>query len=312
MILALLLPQSAFAWDSTGHELVARIAWENMTPTTRQQAIALLRKAPQDACLLDLTHGGGTPSDPDRELFMLAATWPDVVRPRDEDDERPCIRFHRREFHFINFFWEGTSGGTGQNSPDDREDIPVPEPNAIEELKLFRPSVACGTPQCSTPAEERALMLAWMLHLVGDIHQPLHTSARVAQGGTEGDQGGNLFKLGTGRNARSLHSFWDGIVKNSDPQRAGERNLAYLDRLAAGIMTENPRASFSAQLQNIDFNAWALEGFATTKAQVYPSSLRRNRRPSDAYQQMAFNTSKKAIALGGYRLALLLNQMFGS
>lgn len=313
LISALLLPQSVLAWNATGHQLVARIAWEHMTPTTRQNVIMLLQKAPPDACLLDLLSSDTRPlEDRQREFFMLVATWPDIVRPK-EEDTRPCIRFHQRDWHFINFFWEGFSGGTGSEAPED-SDIPVPELNAVDRLKLFRPLVACGTPQCGTPLDERAMKLAWILHLVGDIHQPLHTSARVTPMGNEkeGDQGGNLFKLGVGSKALSLHSFWDGIINRSVKQKTGEKDLAYHDRVAQDIMNLHSRATMSSRLLPIDFEAWSQEGLETTKRVVYPKSLRRGVIPDPDYQKKAFEIAQEAIALGGYRLAELLNQMFGS
>ena len=317
LILALFLPQPVQAWNGTGHQVVARIAWDNMSSTARQNAIALLQAAPPDACLLDLFPNDLRPlADRQREFFMRASTWPDIVRPSDEDT-RACTRFHRRNWHFINYFWEGTSGATGTNAPQDREDIEIPEVNALERLKFFRPLVACGTPACGTPQEERATTLAWILHLVGDIHQPLHTSARVTSRPREreGDQGGNLFKLGPSNDSLSLHSYWDGIVDRSEPRRQEERdnNLAYLNRMVGVITQEHPRsAAMISRLRPGDFQAWSLEGIEKTKRLVYPQSLQRAQMPNDHYRQMAFRTSKEAIALAGYRLADLLNQMLGS
>ena len=317
LIVALVLPQSVLAFNATGHQVVAGIAWDNMTLTARQNAIALLQAAPPDACLLDLFPNDSRPlADRQREFFMRASTWPDIVRPS-EEDTRACTRFHRRDWHFINYFWQGISGGSGPNAPEDREDIEMREVNAVERLQLFRPLVACGTPACGTPREKRATTLAWILHLVGDIHQPLHTSGRVTTRPLEreGDQGGNLFKLGPFNDSLSLHSYWDGIVDRAEPRRPEEmsNNLAYLNRIVGMIMQEHPRSPvIVSRLRSGDFEAWSLEGFETTKRVVYPASLQRARMPSDEYRRIAFRTSKEAIALAGYRLADLLNQMLGS
>lgn len=317
LLLLLLLPQFVFGWNATGHALVAGIAWDNMTPAARQKAIALLQAAPQDACLLELFPNDSRPlADRQREFFMLVSTWPDIVRPRDEEDSRPCTRFHHRDWHFINYFWEGVSGGTGNNAPKDRGDIEIPEVNAVERLKLFRPFVACNRSICGTPEEERATTLAWILHLVGDIHQPLHTSGRATTKPSEqeGDRGGNLFKLGTFANSPSLHSYWDGIIDRSISREQAEKNnnLAYLNRVAGIITQEHSRLSMESRLRSGDFVSWSLEGFDTTKSKVYPESLLRGQMPDDIYRQGAFKTSKEAIALAGYRLADLLNQMLGS
>lgn len=316
LALALFVPQSALAWNATGHQVVAGIAWDNMTPAARRNAITLLQAAPADACLLDLFPTDSRPvAERQREFFMRASTWPDIVRPG-EEDTRACTRFHRRDWHFINYFWEGLSGGAGGNAPQDREDIEVPEVNAVERLKLFRPLVACSTAACGTPQETRATTLAWVLHLVGDIHQPLHTSARVTSRPREreGDQGGNLFKLGPNNDSLSLHSFWDGIIDRSIERRQEERdnNHAYLNRVVGLIVQEHPRSGMTARLRPGEFEAWSLEGLETTKRVVYPQSLQRAQMPGDDYRRTAFNTSREAIALAGYRLADLLNQMLGS
>lgn len=316
LILALVLPQTALAFNATGHQVVAGIAWDNMTPTARRNAITLLQAAPPDACLLDLLRNDARPlAERQREFFMRASTWSDIVRPS-EDDTRACTRFHRRDWHFINYFWEGISGASGNNAPQEREDIEIPEVNAVERLKLFRPLVACGSRACGTPEAERATHLAWILHLVGDIHQPLHTSARVTsrQREREGDQGGNLFKLGPFNDSLSLHSYWDGIVDRAEQRRPEERenNLAYLNRIIGMITSEHPRSTMVSRLRSGDFEAWSLEGFETTKRVVYPQNLQRRQMPNDQYMGIAFRTTKEKIALAGYRLADLLNQMLDS
>jgi hypothetical protein len=293
-----------------------------MSGTARAKAISILRGAPQDACLLDLFANDQRPADErQREFFVRVSTWPDIVRPNDRPgipDVRACTRFHRRDWHFINFFWKGTSGETNANrprdlTPADLKRIPRPDINAVILLGLFRPVVACDSPQCGTPPEHTAVTLAWVSHLVGDIHQPLHTSARVTATGPNGDQGGNLCKLA--ESARfSLHSFWDGIIDLGSPKLQNESEAAYIERMAQSIMQEHPRSQVTDRLRPFDFDAWAREGFETTKNKAYPRTLTcgPTRTPSNAYRGTAFAISKEAIALAGYRLAELLNQMFGS
>jgi hypothetical protein len=314
LVVSLLLPQSLLAWNATGHQVVAGIAWDNMTPAARRNAIALLQAAPDDACLRDLFPTDARPLEQrQREFFMRVATWADLVRSNGDDDTRACTRFHRRDWHFINYFWEGTSGATGADAPRNRRDVKTPELNAVERLGWFRPYVACPTAACGTSAEERATTLAWILHLVGDIHQPLHSSARVttAQGEEQGDQGGNLFKLGTEQRSPSLHSYWDRIVDASVPRRDDETNNfgAYLDRVIATIEQEHPRTEAAPRLHSGDYAEWSLESFETTTSTVYPAGLQRGVMPDEAYRERAFAASKTALAMAGYRLADLLNQM---
>jgi S1/P1 Nuclease len=302
LVLALLLPQTVLAWNNTGHELVARIAWENMTPTARENVVRLMRAAPADACLRNLFPTGSRPlSERQREFFMLAATWPDIVRPSRQ--QRPCERFHRQNWHFVNFPWQGFSGSTS-NPPEDLTSIPLAQVNIIERLEFLRPTVVNN----AVPQSERATNLAWILHLAGDIHQPLHTSGRVTDRPEErlGDRGGNTFFLGSGRNPLTLHSYWDGIIN-----RSLGSNLN-LNEVAETIMREHPRSSVAGRLEAGQFERWARGGVETAQRVAYPQRLRRGRLPSRSYQNSAFRASKEAIAIGGYRLAELMNELFGS
>jgi hypothetical protein len=321
LIFAMLLPSSANAWNATGHQLVARIAWEQMTDNARRNVLAILTGAPHDACLLDLMPNTGSPEERARTFFVRASTWPDIVRPNDRPgmpDTRECTKFHRRDWHFINFFWTGISGATNANRPRDLtpqelKRIQRPDVNAVMLLNLFEPFMACDKPQCGTSREERAITLAWILHLVGDIHQPLHTSARVTATEPNGDQGGNLCKLA--ESARfSLHSFWDGIIDLGSPRQQNESDAAYVERMARLIMQEHPRSQMVNRLRPFSFDAWAREGLDATKNSLYPQSLAcgPTQTPSAAYLTGAFGFSKQTIALAGYRLAELLNLLFGS
>jgi hypothetical protein len=312
LVVALCLPQAVLAWNATGHELVAGIAWDNMTPAARQKAIALLKSAPSDACLLDLLPNGARPLvDRQREFFMRAATWPDVIRKGKNNDTRPCTRFADSDAHFKDHFWQGVSGGSGTSAPKDRPDIPGKPDNAIVRLNASRDSVACSAGPCG-PNDRRATDLAWILHLVGDIHQPLHTAARVSAEHLTGDQGGNGFLLSSDVKGPKLHSFWDDIVDKSIPLKTGEasqKSIKYLDRVIARITADHPRSSMVSRLTPVDFEAWSEEGLKTAKGVAYPASLHEAQTPSVGYRRSVFTVADEAIALGGYRLADLLNTM---
>jgi hypothetical protein len=310
--LVLLLPFSARAWNATGHEAVAGIAWDNMTPAAQQQAIAILTASQAGDCLHELDAG-----DP-RAFFIRAATWPDVVRPeRKKDaqgnpipDTRPCTQFNEPGEHFQDHFWSGTSGGTGANAPKDRPDVPMRPKNAVERLTAFRPLVACTASPC-TATVEQAHELAWILHLAGDVHQPLHNASRVTTAPKEdqGDTGGNSFLLQAGPNLPpNLHSFWDNIVDNTIPRNQGETDAAYVDRVIKRIQGDHPKATLAARIESGQFDAWSEEGFKTAERVAYPASLKRDGMPSKTYRDTAFKVADEAIALAGYRLADLLDK----
>jgi hypothetical protein len=313
-MLILLVTQPAWAWNATGHQVVARIAWNTMTPAVRERVTALLEAAPGDACLLDLLPGNERPlAARRREFFLAASAWADIVRPG-ENDTRPCTRFNRAEWHYINYFWQGVSGATGTDRPRDRSDLTPPTSNVVAQLPLLRAFAACAMPQCATTTADRAIALAWILHLVGDIHQPLHTNARITSQPDEqkGDQGGNLFVLQSGPPVLRLHGYWDSIVDRSVPRHDKESRPAYVGRVAARVTRQHPRAAALARLRPGDFEAWAREGFETAKMSVYPAMLRRGELPGEEYRVQAFKIAEQAIALAGYRLGDLLNRMFGA
>jgi hypothetical protein len=316
VLLLLIAPQQSQAWDGTAHAVTARIAWDNLPAATRQKVVAALAAAPQDACLRDLFPNRPRPlAVRQREFFMLASMWADIVRPADDKDTRPCTRFHHREWHFVDYFWMGVSGGTADaDRPRDRPDMPPAAVNAVERLGALRLVVACTAAPCNITASERATNLAWVLHLVGDLHQPLHTTSRITTEPAErtGDQGGNLFKLDRSATPLSLHKYWDEILDRGIARRQNEGRIAYANRVAALIAARHPRPEMAGRLRPGQFDAWAREGLETTKKAVYPETLVRNHMPDDAYRERALAISEEAIALAGYRLADLLISVFGA
>jgi hypothetical protein len=293
-------PATTLAWHSTGHKLVAKIAWDNMTPKARQNVVDLLLQAPKDACLKQLFSKGtsATLDKRQRDFFVVVATWPDIVRPQTQSDgspdPRPCTKYHRRDWHFVDHFWKGTSG----SATDPPTDLPMPiaQVNAVERLGIFGKAVVSNT-----AAADRAIDLAWILHLVGDIHQPLHTSGRVTNFSHEsdGDAGGNEFLL----KGDTLHGFWDGIVDNLE-------SSVGINKLSENFEADFPRANFT-NLESGQFERWAFESLEKAKTTAYPAKLKRGVTPSKAYRTTVFNVSEEAIADAGYRLADLLNKLFG-
>lgn len=303
LALSLLLPQTALAWNATGHEVVARIAWEKMQPQTRQRVMILLMQAPPDADLASLLPQDNRPLPiRQRDFFMLAATWADIVRS-DEFPERRK-KYHHSIWHYTNFFWKQVNG-----LPVDVPELQPESVNIVERLGFLEKEVVAK----NIAASERGVDVAWILHLVGDIHQPLHTSARVTQTEPEGDQGGNLFLL-TPKNtppkdARRLHGYWDDILNKSILRQASESDLAYANRIASIIMQRHPESKIKLRLKRGAYAEWAREGLSSAKTFVYPSWLKRFQMPAEKYRKQAYSISEPAIALAGYRLAETLDKL---
>ncbi len=328
----------AYAWNDFGHEVVARIAWQELEPEVRERVLALFRQAPRDSrmhCLdlnQDRRRGCGrfayrlgdaeSAGDGDRILFERAAYWPDLARQLD--------KYNRPTWHYIGWTWRQGADGSAHDT-----DLPVPEPNAVSQLVELARSVA----DTSGRPGERAIHLAWIFHLVGDIHQPLHAASRVTErrDEREGDRGGNGFGLDEWN--RNLHAFWDGALDGrfraqhrrraearfdapSDwpppPdqfwaafERARDRQYeAHKDQVAAEARARHPLDdTVRANLKSGDFEAWARESNQIVRESLYPPDLERGEAPSGAYADTAYDISLQRAALAGYRLADLLTNL---
>ena len=292
---AVLAAAPARGWDDAGHRAIAAIAWAEMRPATRSRAAALLAAAPEGSGLAEMAPVGPAGEERARRHFLLAATWPDRLR----DEDRSTANWH-----WINRFWRDTPKGPVEVPPP----APQPEENLRERLDVLSGRLA----DPKLPAEERALALAWLLHLVGDAHQPLHTSARITDRPDErqGDRGGNTFELHEDPRSGEridLHAFWDRLLRIGLPRRPGEPTGAWVDRAARDLARRHPRASLGP-LAPGDFDAWIDEGAALARGTVYRHGLERGRRPPRAYERAAWAAAAPAMVRAGHRLAALLDQ----
>lgn len=306
LIASLLFSTPAFAWDAVGHKTVTRIAWDHLKPQTRSRVIALLNAAPADSEMRKLMPPESLPPDiRNREFFMAASNWADVMR--DQMFPERQAKYNRPTWHYCDFFWEQSASG-----PQDRPDLRPDAENALERLQLIRWMLGDD----ARPDEARAIELAWLLHLAGDVHQPLHCSARVTENEPKGDQGGNLFKLEEKMPDKAfqynLHAYWDGIVGRVMPKQMNENEIDYIGRVAQQIEAKHPRESLQSGFRPGEFSVWVMEGFITSKTKLYPASLRPLEMPSQQYQDAAWQIAEPALALAGYRLAQTLDQLFST
>src|SRR2546423_2948252 len=105
-----LLASRAHAWNSTGHQVIAQIAWKDLKPAVREKVAALLKQHPHYSNYLQLRDVSPDEPDYDMRVFMRAATWPDLVR-NGMGKER---EYNHPDWHFINLpiIAEGTDRTT--------------------------------------------------------------------------------------------------------------------------------------------------------------------------------------------------------
>ena len=250
-----------------------------MSERARERAVELLRTAPMDADL-------ALPELTSLDLFIRTGYWPDVVR--DEAWPARKEKYDRPSWHYVNHFW--------------RDGKPLPEMGTLGEL-IDRLS-------SFENADSDPIELAWTLHLMGDIHQPLHSSARVTAREPEGDRGGNEFGLDDAESWGNLHAFWDSIQRRVRRKRHSESYSSWIDRIALEIMALHPKESLANDLGVEGFENWSKAGAELAMTRAYPSYLVRDAQPQSRYQDEVQAIADRQIALAGYRLAELMNELF--
>jgi hypothetical protein len=293
----------ARAWDGTGHKIVAYIAWQQMSPAAREKVIKILLAAPEDSALsMFYPQDSRSTAAKQLELFMIAAYWSDIIR---DQKFKERVKYHHSNWHYSDTFWklENASVKMIENPNEDGG-------KALENLFDFE-KVLKG----AGADYEKAIAIAWIEHLVGDIHQPLHNSARVTELEPKGDQGGNFFLLtpkDTPRDKQeNLHSFWDRIITSTVPRQNDAPDMIYLPPIAERIRKKFPFAKMQSRLELGKFDKWHEESFSIATTEVFPATLIRFQPASAAYKKRAFAISEERIALAGYRLGATLDQIFG-
>lgn len=297
---------SARAWDDVGHKLTGYVAWQTMSPDVREKVIKILRSAPEDSDL-GVLYPANSRSDAAKnlEFFMIATTWADIVR--DRDFKVRYEKYHKGNWHYSDTFWAQEN-----NQVKILENFKEDGGKGVEKLIEFEKVLK----DANASNADKAIALAWILHIGGDLHQPLHTSARVTELEPKGDQGGNTFLLTpkeTPRNQQvNLHWFWDSIVMRNISRKNDACDADYLAPIGKQMMKKYPLAKTQNSLNLEKFDVWQQESFKVATTELFPSTLIRFQMPTENYKKNAYKVAEKQISLAGYRLGAMLNQIFGA
>lgn len=295
---------------------MAAIAYDRLRPATRARVDALMRAHPDIANLgegLDLSTPAGV-----REAFLRAAVWPDRIRGdarfyRESDaDVRPTPLlpgFPSMARH------DGWHYLTRSFSTDGTPTITLAEPN----IATVFPSLAESLGDVSVPSSVRAYNLSWIIHVVGDLHQPMHGTSRSASSHPDGDAGGNgvwVRLRGYERDSINLHAVWDGWVGR--PSRS-----VPIDEVAADLARALPMASNvpddallipRGQALAATVRRWADESAVLARYVAYDLPPRGNGAPvelTDEYVALGTRIARQRLALSAYRLAAVLEAQLG-
>jgi hypothetical protein len=302
----------ACAWNSTGHMTIAELAWRAMSTGERQAASQLLRHHPHYAELLEAELAPGV--DHDEWVFLRASTWPDLVRPAmpgRPPKPQHITNYHRANWHFINLPYILPADQATFNPATHQP----PTTNAVERLIALEAELKSPTANVTN----RAIALCWYLHLLGDLHQPLHCTAWFSPEfpGNTGDSGGNAIAIKPNFSPVKLHSFWDERLGTSE-------NYTFIDHAADTIET-NPlltRAKLKELKNHKTYPSWANESLVYAGAFAYLDGTLEHAKYHEHitgaevpdlnsnYEDNARTLSQRRIAVAGIRLGRKLKQIF--
>ena len=273
----------ALGWGPGGHMMVASIAFKRLNPTAKAHVKELLA-IPINPC--DVTK-----RSPD---FVNAAHWADDVRKHLGFDFAP-------DLHFIDFPF------TADTTPLPT-DLPKPH-NVVKALEHY-----VDVLKTSVDTNEQAAALRFVIHFVGDIHQPLHCASRVDSAHHEGDQGGNLFIIKVRGQDTKLHAYWDGglgsFPKGGPAPAFKPPALSKIPPAVAVALQGHPDTDPDLKLDEpFNYEAWAKESEDLAEQAAYkdiaPGGI-----PTAAYKTRGLEVVRKRVAFAGYRLAALLNAIW--
>jgi hypothetical protein len=309
LIVILSLSQPLAAWNDFGHMVVASVAYRKLDSRTRARVNKLLALNPYyKTKWAARIPAGVSKAARKRFIFMLAATWADAIKrdPKYRDDgaeggNRPTGPESSRNTGYDDFnrhkYWHFVDTPFSQDGTNVSAST-IPAPNAETQIMAFRNILRSP----SASKELKSYDLVWLLHIVGDVHQPLHCATRVSAAHPEGDAGGNdetFCSVTASRCTGRLHGFWDGILGASD-------DVASADRFAAtlGVPAVSPSDVADAQ-------SWIQAGFTLARTRVYIAPVMNGDGPFRAtpkYTSAAKKLARHQVALAGARLAELLKE----
>jgi len=311
----------ALAWNATGHKIVASIAFRQLTAAEQAKIAAALKRHPRftedfaEEMPEDVRSGGEAVQQ--EWIFQQAAVWPDLIRPPGADAK---IAFHRSQWHYVNLplFLDETSRRelAGKLTLNTALDPPADVTTATEPLNVVQ-AIRFGRRKCAdhtTDPQTRGLLLAWLFHDVGDLHQPLHGAALVSRRlFPEGDRGGNSIKLTQSFN---LHSLWDQFPgPAADLKSCRDKAIAFVNSPEFSAVGRSAAAI-------LDEKEWLLESHALAREVTYSPGILAAAAKAEAaggnleplemkeeYLKAGGRIAERRLVEAGYRLGSVLKQI---
>lgn len=260
----------AYAWNYSGHMVVAKIAYHHLSPQAKAEADRLTH-------LFDKQY-------PQTRGFVASSIWADLIRSHD-------IAVYD-EWHYINQpIFSSAEFALNENFAQPKNVVWA----ISQSLRVLNSKRATDF--------EKAMFLRLLIHFVGDIHQPLHCTSFYSKSFPQGDKGGTLYPV-ISPHGNNLHVVWDrglGYFK----RYTGKDRIA---RMAKAIEKKYPMENFRQQMKIDKPAQWANECYQLSKKRAY--TIPEKSVLSEQYIQEGQQLTQAQLALAGYRLAEMLNGVF--
>jgi hypothetical protein len=262
--LTLLVPSTLVGWGREGHEIVASLAQARMT----KNAKAGIRSLIGDASLASVANWADEVR-PDRDETY---NWHFVDIPKDASgfsDERDCFLPHSRH----------------KGSATDHHNC------VVDRIESFKKVLS----NSNASRDDRIDALRFLVHFVGDVHQPMHATGEAA-----GGNGIAVTEFGStqcGRRPCNLHGAWDsGLIEHTGMGR--DEYVAHLEKLISDehLIASGSPEDWANESHRDAQSAWLADG-----AQI-----------DENYYRQEIKVVDERLALAGLRLAAVLNEAFAS
>lgn len=253
LTVSLMSSSASWAWGPTGHRITGEIAQSRINGKTASEIELVLGK----------------------QGLAEMATWPDEQRSNPE----PFWQKEASPWHYVTL--------PAGKQPVDM--VTPAEGDASSALARFAAIVR----DRQKPREERALALRFIIHIIGDLHQPLHV-------GNGNDRGGNDIKVTWFGEQSNLHSVWDsGII-----DRQGLSYTEYTGRLEQRLTAEQTIKLWDSRPQT-----WIGES-AALRDGLYPAAGEQPVSLGYSYQYQHLPTVEARLLQAGVRVAAYLDMLF--
>jgi len=248
----------SFAWGKDGHTAIGVLAVEQIQPDALRELESIMNPLTKQA-------------------IAEACNWPDVLRESEEGEWSGPL-------HYINIPRGDEVYTESRDCPERKHSAGRPAQYcATEAIKHYAAELV--KPQAT--GEQRWRSFAWLCHLVGDLHQPMHA-------GFADDRGGNDVEVVYDDWHMNLHHFWDSALIN---QQAG--SWQYL----VGQLSEFPPAQAGSDWSPLMVNDWTNRSHKLASEDAYPATGKID----EVFAQQSWELIREQIRLAASHLALIIN-----